>query len=162
MDSTIAETLALARAIREAATPSTPFTPTIIWEPAAGDTVLHLVTRLTGNIAADLGSVFQQLRETYGDPVWFAIHLDAYARETPDPAPPEGRPAVGTLESAFKLGDMSIVEQLVTIHIDPAERELTMIRQVYRYTPVDGWEWNSPQRMEAEGDAVCTAVRLFR
>jgi len=132
------------------------FAPMITWQPKAGEPIVAHLTSLTGDTKTDLDQAFQQLRDMTGAPEWFAVTLDSYAR---DGAPED---LEGTLEEAFLAGDMQVIEQMVTIFMTPGTGELVMVRQVYRNTPVDGWEWDSPQIVESPGDAVTTAVRLFR
>ena len=51
--------------------------------------------------------------------------------------------------------------ELSVMDAPSADRLQRYSGQVYRNTPVDGWEWDSPQIVESPGDAVTTAVRMF-
>ena len=149
----VQELLLVARMMREG---QTVFAPMITWQPAAGDPLVAHLTSLTGDTKTDLDRAFQQLRDMTGPPEWFAVTLDSYARDG-DADDMEA----ATLEEAFLQGDMRVVEQMVTIFMTPGTGELVMVRQVYRFLPSDGWEWDSPQVVESPGDAVTTAVRMF-
>ena len=155
LDDPVEELLLVARMLRE---DNDIFAPMIIWQPVAGgERVVAHLTSITGDTKQDLDEAFKQLRDVTGAPEWFAVTLDSYARDG-DPDELEA----SSLEEAFLQGDMKVVEQMVTIFMTPGTGELVMIRQIYRNTPVDGWEWNEPQVVDSPGDAVTTAVRLFQ
>ena len=153
LDGPVEELLMVARMLREG---QDVFAPMITWQPAAGEPLVAHLTSLTGDTKADLDQAFGQLRDMTGAPEWFAVTLDSYAR---DGSPDDFEAA--SLEEAFLAGDMKVIEQVVTIFMTPDTGELIMIRQIYRHTPVDGWEWETPQIVESSGDAVTTAVRMF-
>lgn len=132
------------------------FTPMVTWHPEDGAPIVAHLTESTGDTKTDLDTAFQQLRDLTGPPEWFAVTLDSYSRD----GTAEEMEDI-SLEEAFLQGDMRVIEQMVTIFMTPSEGELVMIRQVYRHTPVDGWEWDSPQLVESPGDAITTAVRMF-
>ena len=153
----IDQLLAMTRHFREH---TEPFRPLVIWQPINGDSaVIAGFTSLTGEVRDDLDTVFKDLRDTIGSPEWFAVLLDSYNRDT-TPGNIPTTDIIG-LEEAFKAGDMSVTEQMVTIVMHPPTEELLMFRQVYRWLPSEGWEWEKPQLIENADDAVCTAVRMF-
>jgi hypothetical protein len=162
LDAPLDNILAVARHMREN---NDHFIPTIVWQPHNGESVIATLTPINDNDddedGTDLDAVFHELRTVIGDPEWFTISLDAYARDDDTPGTPAEPPAPGELEAAFAAGDMTVVEELVTIHVEMHSRTLTMYRQIYRYTPVDGWEWEDPEIVESPDDAVVTAVRMF-
>lgn len=156
LDDPVDELLLVARKMREAT--DDVFIPAITWQPEAGNPVVAHLTELTGDTKKDLDTAFHALRDLTGPPLWFAVTLDCFAR---DGEPDEDEVEAASLEEAFLGGDMRVVEQMVTILMTPANGELIMIRQIYRHTPVDGWEWEPPQIVESPTDSVTTAVRMF-
>ncbi len=136
------------------------FSPIIVWQclDETADAVIAGLQNLTDSITDDLNTAFQHLRKVAGPPDWFAVILDSYAR---DQEVGDDKPSAGELAAAFKEGDPKVVEQMVTIFMEPRSQELTMIRQVYRYLPSEGWEFDPPQWIDSPDDAVCTAVRTY-
>lgn len=130
------------------------FRPVVIWQPILGGTVIATLEGETGDVQADLGEAFDRVRNIAGPPEWFAVALDSYSRDNDPNGVPE------SLEEAFLNGDMSVVEQIVLI-VQQAGDDLAMIRQIYRFTPADGWEWEKPQIITDPDDDVCAAVRTF-
>jgi hypothetical protein len=147
----VEELLSTVRDMREALPV---FRPVVIWQPHDDDPLVVTIEGSTGNVSTDLNEAFGRVRELAGPPEWFAVALDSYARDND----PDGVP--GSLEEAFLNGDMTVVEQVVVIVQSP-ESGLTMFRQIYRNTPVDGWEWDEPQLVTDPDDEVCTAIRMF-
>lgn len=135
------------------------FTPTIFWQPASTVMAVADIPSPTDDFSQNLNIAFEGLRKYVGVPVWFAVVLDAYARD--GESPEEEKPAPGELEAAFNNGAPDVVEQMVSIFFTPEDRDLVMIRQIYRHTPVDGWEWNAPEVVSTPDDAVCQAVQQF-
>lgn len=154
-DDLINQLFTVARNIRQQ---TDTFPPIVTWQPINGGPAITTSIEETDIDAGNFDTTFNRLRKLTGPPDWFAITLDAYAREQPHGQP---RPEPDTLRHAFLDGDPHVVEQLVIIFKDPDDDDLIMFRQVYRYTPVDGWEWDPPQIVDHPDDAICTAVRMF-
>ena len=154
-DDLIDQLLLVARSVREQ---TDNFPPIITWQPAHGGPAISTGIEPTETLTGNFQNTFNRLRKLTGEPDWFAVTLDAYTREQPAGGP---APEPDALHQAFLNGDPHVVEQLVVIYKDPAEDDLLMYRQIYRYTPVDGWEWDPPQYVESPNDAVCSAVRMF-
>lgn len=127
------------------------FLPIVVWQQVEEESPLLLLCGpVLGTMGEDIAFAFAEIMSRYGRPVWFAVIADAYART----AYTEGAPL--SLSEAFGDGDPSVVEQLVLVC---ASREgVRMLRQVYRYTPVDGWEWDEPVEFELPGDELLLAV----
>lgn len=148
--------LLVARGVRER---TDTFTPLITWQPVTGGPAVMTTADESDTLTGSFDDSFNRLRKLTGPPDWFAVTLDAYARDQEGDQP---KPEPGALHEAFTNGDPSVVEQMVVILMDPTAGDLLMARQVYRWTPVDGWEWDEPQMVDSPDDAVCTAVRMYR
>lgn len=150
----VANLLAFAREMRER---TDPFPPMVTWQPVeanGGGPFLIVIDGSTGDTATDLGEAFAHMRDLAGPPEWVAVTLDSYAREHDPSTDPS------TLAAAFKGGDMSVMEQMVVI-VKHVGDDIRMIRQVYRHTPVDGWEWDREEYLDdslRSGDPVLDAV----
>jgi hypothetical protein len=137
-----------ARAAREHADV---FLPIVVWQQTdGGSPLLMMCAPVIGVMGEDISFAFAEIIERYGPPVWFAVIADAYAKT----AHMEG--AEPPLAEAFKGGDPAVMEQLVMVFASHAG--IKMYRQVYRYTPVDGWEWDKPVEFDLPGDELLRAV----
>jgi hypothetical protein len=132
--------LEVARHMRER---SNVLTPTLIWTSQDGTSGYTMIPHAVGGMPDALDQMLTALDDEYGPPAWFAIILDAYGRIADAEHEPDLRPE--DLGDLFTMGDEAVVEQLVLVIA--AEDRITSWRQVYRYTPVDGWEWENPQFM---------------
>lgn len=126
--------LGMARNLREG---NETFVPMIAWQPRSGPVVMACVSG-DGTIDEVMGQALPKLREDFGDPEWFAVAADTYGRnsDADDQVPP------GSLGEAFQNGDPLVTEQVVLLVAEATG--ITGVRQTYRYTPVEGWEWDDP------------------
>jgi hypothetical protein len=136
MDDRMTGLLGMVRSMREH---FDPLPPVALWRQVGGE---HFnIAILPGD--AHEGTIAEQcadLRRLAAPTEWFALVMDTYARDGGrDDAPPD----MAALEEAFLAGDPAVVEQVVTI-LWPKEERPAMAWQVYRWTPVDGWEWDAP------------------
>ena len=135
----------LARAAREA---SRMFVPIVFWMNQDGEVSMVLAPHDNdGGLPTAFRGASGMLLEAEGFPVWVAMAVDAYGRLT-DADEFEGgeRIGAGTLDARFWDGDGRVVEQIMIIIASPNDTA-RVYRQVYRYTPVDGWEWDAEERI---------------
>ena len=125
------ELLVPVRAVRESVEH---FFPIVFWAPpSASVPVMTLVPPVRGTLLDDLPPIIAELLSVLGPPAWFAVAFDSYATN-------DDSVAAGSLEEAFLGGHPSVVEQIVLAVV--SADSLDSYRQVYRCTPVDGWEWD--------------------
>jgi hypothetical protein len=144
METTINRLFEAVRAVRQAASN---FVPVVFWMNKDGEVAMVLAANEDGSsdLSGAVRAASEMLREAEGKPEWMAVAVDAYGRivdrnieDTPSQA--------GLLDLRFQSGDEKVVEQLMLFLADPA-KETVVYRQVYRYTPVDGWEWDDIEHM---------------
>lgn len=151
MKSQMAGLLSIARHLRETLDP---LPPIAMWHPIGGE---------GGGMAwldvddDDLAAAADELRSQIGPVVWFAVVFDTYARDG-DPTTDQGLLGIGVLDAAFRDGDPSVMEQIVLVMWTGEDPQPEMAWQVYRWTPVDGWEWDQP-RLVADPSEVASSVR---
>jgi len=128
--------LATARAVRERVDP---FVPLLAWQGGDGGSLLVMLPHDPddpGGLALAVRAALDVLEAERGRAVWFAVVVDAYGRA----AGPADGVAAGDLGDLFRGGDPGVVEQLMMLMARGGASEVW--RQVYRWTPVDGWEWD--------------------
>lgn len=92
-----------------------------------------------------------------GPAAWVSVVADTYVRERePTPA---AREKYASLADAFAGGDPSVCEQLVLV-CATRDGEQTGIRQVYRFLPSEGWEFD-PIKDWTPDDEVAAELRTF-
>lgn len=116
------------------------FDPTVVYAPEDSEQAMIAVLEGADSVQDALRSLLAEMRETLGPPAWIALTLDSYAKAITDP---DWLAQVGHLQEAFEGGDPQVTEQLVVMVVD-AKRHVEAVSQTYRYTPVEGWEWDSP------------------
>lgn len=96
-----------------------------------------------------------QLQQMLGPAAWIAFTGDTYASFIPTEevsilTPKESRERFGIdLEEEFKKGSERVVEMMMVLLASP--EGIAGGSQQYRYTPVDGWEWDEP-KIQDEGE----------
>lgn len=117
--------------------------PTLFWQGDGGTAEYAAVAAQPGGLSVALDGALTELRSERGRPSWFGVLLDAYGRistvRSEDHIQPEELP------DRFAAGDIAVVEQLILLI--GTEARATAWRQVYRWTPGDGWEWDEKQYM---------------
>lgn len=127
-------------AAREAVEASAVFLPMVMWSTEGNEGIVALAG-IHGGVSGALDGALDMVTSMYGELTGFAVLVDAYGRITDaeegiDP---------DDLADRFTMGDPGVVEQMMLLVAH--EGEIRVWRQVYRYTPVDGWEWEHPQLM---------------
>ena len=90
--------------------------------------------------------------------LWFTISSDTYIQRLSKASEDETyeeaskRRHEGFLGDHFKNGATDVYEALVTVACSPTEQ--IMITQIYRHTPVDGYEWEDPEIKMTSGQNV--------
>lgn len=97
----------------------------------AMDYVCMVLDGMTAQLSLDLGEVS-----------WALLHTDSYAREVPEEEDLSNYQR-GENERLFLAGSTQVREALQTILL--TDDETVTIQQSYKYTPVDGWEWDEPE-----------------
>jgi hypothetical protein len=80
------------------------------------------------------------LRSTGIRPTSMVIMSDAYYELVHGV---DDAPSAGSLGERFRQGDPKVKEALNTVIL--SSDVSVMVKQVYRWTPVDGWEWDEPE-----------------
>jgi len=125
----------MARKLRE---DNDQFIPVVTYQPKGGDAPVIACVTHGGGLVETMSQALPMLREQFGPAEWFAVTADSYAKVGDTNIEP------GALAEAFMMGDPGVVEQLVVM-IAEEDGRLSTFRQVYRHTPVDGWEWDKPE-----------------
>jgi hypothetical protein len=116
--------------------------PTLFWQGDGGQE-FAAVAHAEGGLPSALDAALTGLRAEHGPPAWFGVLLDAYGRISTVRSEEHIQPE--ELADRFAAGDGAVVEQLILLI--GTESRVTAWRQVYRWTPGDGWEWEGPQYM---------------
>jgi len=117
------------------------FSPILAWQAVDGTAGFTMVKHHGGGLVMAVDEVLGALEEMYGPPAWFSVTVDAYGRI----ANHETNLDPDDLRDLFAAGDWQVVEQLMVLVA--ARGSVGVWRQVYRHTPVDGWEWDEPEYM---------------
>ena len=84
------------------------------------------------------------VREHFGPEILgIIVHGDTFTIKTPSLDDPRVPQAPGDLQERFEAGDPEVMECLFTIGMS-YKNATTNVSQTYRWTPVDGWEWDEP------------------
>lgn len=120
-----------------------PFPPILIWTTPDGEAGISPLHHEPGrSLTTTTREILTELPRTLNQPfTWFALIVDGYGRitDTDEDIDPE------ELTDRFILGDPVVVEQLIALVAH--DGTISPWRQVYRNTPIDGWEWDRPEYM---------------
>ena len=144
----------LMRAAREQADS---FVPVLFWLNSEGDLAMALAPQNDDGLPGAVQEAAAVLTDMEGPPLWIGVALDAYGRAA-ETLPDGSIIPAGSLDQRFTDGDPATVEQLMLFLASPETPAVIPIyRQVYRFTPVDGWEWDD---IEEVLDSVLPDDRL--
>ena len=101
-----------------------------------------------------VGAAASQLRKDLGPPLWLAVVADSYFRA----GPPDEAPPTRSLSEEFADGAPNVAEQIVLLLARPGQ-PLSGLRQVYRRSAQDGYEWEEPEPFE-DASGLSTIMEL--
>ena len=127
------------------------FSPMVIFVPKLGKPMMAVMAG-EGRLPDQLAVLLEDMRSQLGPAQWIAVTTDAYTKQVEDPT----GFVPGSLEAAFKAGDPHVTEQMMVV-LRQRNKPTEVAGQAYRYTPVDGWEWDPPEVMY-DHQSVITAV----
>jgi hypothetical protein len=115
------------------------FQPMVLYCPRRGKA--YMASMDAGeSLEVMLSALLAEMRASLGPAMWIAVTTDAYAKraETPEDIPTQ------RLGEAFADGDPEVIEQMIVV-LRHRYKPTEMAAQTYRYTPVDGYEWDEPE-----------------
>lgn len=114
----------------------------------------HFQNASNGEMVPALIGLLDMLQMGFGAPAWIGYTTDAYAftgewDDRPD-----------NLAEAFANGDMRVYEELYALVVG-LDGTFKAACQKFRWTPVDGWEWDEPTDHDPSRDGVTTTLQMF-
>lgn len=147
--------LAPARTTREAIGADAEFAPMVLFAPRRGQAMMAVLDG-EGRLHDLVADVLADMRARLGPPLWIAVTTDAYVK--PMSAPETYEP--GKLAEAFANGDPEVTEQMVVILRRRGE-PLEVASQPYRFSMVDGWEWDQAELVDGYSGPVTQVLDRY-
>lgn len=133
------------------------FVAMLTYAPVGGSPVAALVEHKTpSQLGPMLANMLQIMHDKAGPADWVAFTSDTYVII----GDPSTFGMAGGLEGAFSSGDPRVFEQMSVVLVD-REGGFDACTQRYRYTPVDGWEWDSPENHDDVYGKITDALKFY-
>lgn len=131
------------------------FQPMVLYCPRRGKA--YMASMDAGeSIESMLSKLLAEMRAQLGPAVWIAVTTDAYSKKVRAPEDVPTR----RLGEAFAEGDPDVIEQMVVV-LRHRYKPTEMAAQTYRYTPVDGYEWDEPEVVTEHASAMIDVLNYY-
>jgi hypothetical protein len=138
----VRELLAFARAAKESLDI---FLPVMMWRGEDGEGGFAVMPGRMQELAGAVADLRGTVEHVQGPHMMYAVVVDGYGRTHHTSDAPVGP---GDLGEMFHAGDPVVVEQLMVLTAGRGMQGVRAWRQVYRHTPVDGWEWDAVEYLK--------------